>query len=232
MALLTAFQPPVAAQLHLLDRMKQADHIILLTKAQFTPKNKPTGYDEGKKTGQQHALIGSHQGSKWLTVPVSNKRQPIKDTLLADGNWREQFLATLTHTYSKAPHFKAMINEVTELVNTYSLGDLNTTSTLIAAYIIGCQDKVYLDTSFQSEATKGDWMLELCQETKADRYICGGPSLDYLDLQQWSEAGVEVIAQNWNCPTYPQVFKQFQPNLSWWDAYAHLGADGLASLFA
>jgi hypothetical protein len=211
--------------------MRQADHIVILTTAQFTPKNKPTGYTEGKKTGQQHALVGSPNGPHWLTVPVANKRQPIKDTLLAQGDWRQQFLATLTHSYAKAPYFEDMLAEVKEFINTDSLGDLNTTSTIMAAYMIGCHHKVYLDTSFQSQATKGDWMLELCQEADADTYICGAPSLDYLDPQQWADADIQVIPQNWTCPPYKQVFKQFQPNLSWWDAYAHLGRQGLADLF-
>lgn len=232
MALLTAFQPPVAAQLHLLNRMQQADRIVLLTKAQFTPKNKPPGYQEGKKTGQQHAFMGGHHGQTLLTVPVSNKRLPIKDTLLAQGDWRKGFIATLEHTYSKAPYCSNMLSEVKDLIDTDNLCELNTASTMIAAYIIGCSHKVDLDTSFETTSTKGDWMLELCQEAKADKYICGGPSMDYLNLEDWSATGVQVIEQKWTCPTYKQVWKQFQPNLSWWDAYAHLGADGLRDLLA
>ena len=210
--------------------MKQADHVVLLGSAQFTPKNKPVGYTEGKKTGQQHALIGSPNGAAWLTVPVGSKRQTIKNTKLAEGEWRDKFLATLKHNYAKAPFFTDMINKVVEMITTDSLHDLNMASTIASAQLIDCDSKITRDTDYNTSSTKGDWMLDLCKETNCDTYICGAPSLDYLDLDQWRSEGITVVAQEWACPTYSQVWKQFQPNLSWWDAYAHLG-DGVADLF-
>ena len=80
------------------------------------------------------------------------------------------------------------------------------------------------------------WVMKrtgYCFET-ACRMTFSEPSLNYMDFQEWQEAGIELVAQDWKCATYPQHKRTWYPNLSvldsifyqGWEATRHLVSTG------
>ena len=59
-------------------------------------------------------------------------------------------------------------------------------------------------------------LVEACQAVNATTYISGVGGKNYMDLEQFSAANIEVIWQEFTPPTYSQLFPEvdFIPNLS------------------
>lgn len=48
-------------------------------------------------------------------------------------------------------------------------------------------------------------IVDLCRRTGASEYVGGGTAIEaYLDKTAFHRDGIEVAAQSWRCPTYPQ----------------------------
>lgn len=61
-------------------------------------------------------------------------------------------------------------------------------------------------------------IVELCKRLKADEYVGGGTAFQaYVDTSMFEKAGINLIIQEWDCPTYPQQYNKntgFITNLS------------------
>ncbi|HCM76095.1 MAG TPA: hypothetical protein DIS90_06920 [Cytophagales bacterium] len=68
-------------------------------------------------------------------------------------------------------------------------------------------------------------LIEICQKLEANHYIAGKGGKNYLNTQQWSEAGVRISWQNFNSEMvqYPQLGKSFVPALSIIDCLFNIG---------
>jgi WbqC-like protein family len=214
----TAFQPQPFPRLHLLNRLAASDVAVLMESAQFVPKN-AEGF-----LGQQHFWMGSARGQVAHVLPVAKgpRARAIKDVPLAAGDWRGKLVKRLAADYAKAPRREAMLEEVYYLLAMEDLSGLGAVSTVRAAQLLGVKTVIVPDAETGGRtAAKGEWILDICQSLGATRYLCGQPSLDYLDVEAFRGHGIEVVAQDWAAPAYEQVWPVPLTNLSYLDALAH-----------
>ena len=61
---------------------------------------------------------------------------------------------------------------------------------------------------------KSELILNLCNEVSAKSYISGPLGRDYLDINSFKKAGIDVLFHNYNHPKYSQHDYKFLPNLS------------------
>jgi hypothetical protein len=89
----TIFQPTPFSTLNIYARAAQADAVILLTTAQFSATSPDT--DGTKKlTGMKHIHLGGNQNPDWLALSVGKELQPLCDTPLGKGDWRNKVLVS------------------------------------------------------------------------------------------------------------------------------------------
>lgn len=84
------------------------------------------------------------------------------------------------------------------------------------------------ETSSASERT-----VALCKSFGVDEYMGGGTAIQaYLDIELLRRSGIEVVVQDWQCPTYGQQYTSrasFIPNLSIIDLLMNEPAERLVS---
>ncbi len=72
-------------------------------------------------------------------------------------------------------------------------------------------------------------LIDICKKTKADTYLTGQGGKLYMNMKRFEEANIKVIFQEFEHPTYPQLFKEagFIPNLSVVDLLFNCGEKSL-----
>jgi len=229
----TVFQTSPFSTLNLYARAAMSDAVILLTTAQFTANY--TEIDGSKKTtGMKHILLGGNQEPSWLALSVAKELQPLCETPLGKGDWRDKLLSQITFRYKSAPYFEEHIQAVTDILSIdSSLGDLSEQSFRWAHKNLALWSHIYKDTEIApKERSKGGWILDLCKSIEATRMVTGIHSLTYMDKQEWKEAGIELVLQDWTCATYPQHKKTWYPNLSVLDSIFYQGFEATRNLIS
>jgi hypothetical protein len=98
------------------------------------------------------------------------------------------------------------------------------------ARLLGLEKKMILSSSLKVTGRKSDLVLGICQQVGASAYYSGRAGSTYLDRDAFQRAGIEIVVQNFNHPTYPQLFMKtqgFVPNLSILDLLFNCGAKSL-----
>jgi hypothetical protein len=70
---------------------------------------------------------------------------------------------------------------------------------------------------------KSDLVLDLCKLFGANQYLSGVLGKDYLDEDSFSISGIQIDYQAFRYPTYPQLWGDFEPNLSIIDYWMNYG---------
>ena len=212
-------QPQYLPWLGYFDKIRRADVFCYLDSVQYK-----------KNDWQNRNRIKTSQGWQWLTVPVRfqfpEKICEVKINPMV--NWRKKHLQSLVTNYRRAPYFGKYI-EVFEQI--YS-EDWELVSELNIHFIerlkdaLGLSQKPAIKSSqleLREEPT--DQLIDICKEVKADAYLSGQDGIKYMDLECFKENGIEVIIQDFKHPVYPQMFKDFESNMSVVDLLFNCGPE-------
>ena len=205
-------QPAYLPWLGYFDRIFKSDvHVVLddvmlerSSKTRFTNRNK----------------IKTHQGSLWLTVPVatSGLGQPIINEAMIENEskWPNKHFQTLIGSYNKSVYFNEykiwfedfykkewkLLCPLLEYSTDYLLNIFGITSSLIKS------------SEMRAEGQKSDYILNLCKEVGATVYLSGPFGRDYLDLDMFENADIDVRFHDYQHPMYKQLFEKFIPYMS------------------
>lgn len=174
---------------------------------------------------------------QWLTVPVKEKGELmlIKDALIVqDGKWQKKHWRTIQLSYKRAPHFdeyETMFSQIYD-ASWEKLSELNVTLIRLIKDLLGINTKLILSSEMNIEARGTEKIMSILRELKADRYITGEGegSKRYIDEEQFRENNIELIYQQFEHPTYHQLWGDFEPNLSIIDLLFNEGERSLAIL--
>lgn len=203
------------------DRILKADMHIILDHVQFE-KNSLTNRNK----------IKTPQGWAWLTIPVKTKGK-FKDCSIRELetndtiNWTHKHFQSFLANYKKAPFFDEhkeffeklyakewpCINDILTETNSYLMDVLN------------IDTKTVSSSDMEPEATKSELVLELCQKAGATTYLSGPLGRDYLDVQSFKDAGIDVLYHDYQYPEYPQLFGDFEPYMSVIDLLFNCGPE-------
>jgi hypothetical protein len=152
----------------------------------------------------------------WLTLPVLRKGlsgQRICEVELVNPhqNWRKT-LKTLRHAYGRAPYFEAVFPflEQFEKENFTHLADFN------CQFIESVSRELGLTTQFirssskpelmESSDLKTDYIVQTCLAFDIKNYVSGrGGSLQFLEQEKFSEAGIKIDFQGFTSKSYTQL---------------------------
>lgn len=187
-------QPEFAPWLGYFHKMHSADVYVFLDNVQFKKR-----YFENR-----NYLRDRNKDEKvWLTIPVETKgkyNQAIKDVKIKnDSDWTTKVKNKVSHLYGK--------NEVTKCFNSYfddkdSLMELNLGLINFFRKCFDIKTKVTFQSSLNIESKGSDLIFDICEVLNADTYICGKSGADYLDLEKFKNAEINIEWQNFTEPDY------------------------------
>ena len=82
------------------------------------------------------------------------------------------------------------------------------------AYWLHLEPPVFKSSEIGIEGGQSERLIALCRHFGATRYLSGDAASDYLDVQAFSAAGIDVAWQQYRHPEYPQQHGAFVPYLS------------------
>jgi hypothetical protein len=223
--LVAIHQPEHFPWIGFFEKMQRADLFVILDDVQFS-----------RGDFQNRNRVKGAAGVQWLTVPVVHKfPQKINEVEIAGRNWHEKHLRTLSSCYARSAHFETFINLFEEFYRRpwASLAALNVAAIELLAGLFGLEKKWVLASELKVAGQKSDLVLNICKAVGASSYYSGRAGSAYLDRDSFQRAGIEIIVQSFNHPTYQQLFMKqhgFVPNLSVLDLLFNCGAGSLELL--
>ena len=204
------------------DLIASADEFILYDDVQFT-----------KNDWRNRNKIKTPQGIQWLTIPVKAEgglHKQIKDTRVANNEWKTKHRNTIQMNYARAPHYRVYASWLDQLYSTAPeqyLSEINRHFLAAICRMLEIQTPLTWVMDYDVQETDRNLrLIELCKKTGANRYFSGPAARDYLDVELFSNNGIEVIFFDYsNYPEYPQLYPPFSHYVSIFDLLLNAGPD-------
>lgn len=185
-----------------------------------------------KNEWQNRNRIKTAQGPQWLTVPTTYRfPQKIHEVGINNNtDWRRKHLQALITNYSKAPYFKNTISHFEQVLSRdwRSISDLNIRIIEKIRELLGIDTIVTaISSRIESSDDPTDRLVDICLSLGGDTYLSGRDGAKYMDLERFEKRGVRVIFQDFNHPVYPQLYGDFESNLSVVDLLFNCGPESL-----
>ncbi len=191
-------QPQFIPWLGYLHKVQSADVFVLLDNVQFK-----------KNEFQNRNKILMNGEGRWLTAPVQFQFGDCLNEvkLPADSAWSRKLQATLDHAYGKAPHYRELGEGLKQILQRSwpNLAELNKATLEWLMACLGITTPLLVCSqlpAFNTERTQR--LVEICRHAGADTYLSGLGARDYLDLDAFERAGLQVVFQHFEHPAYPQ----------------------------
>jgi len=204
-------QPEYLPWLGFFDKAMHADLFVLLDSVQFRKNN-----------WQNRNRIRSANGPMWLSVPVSLKdghKQLIRSVPINNReakSWRVKTWKSIELAYRRAPFFdvyaaffESVYSRQWDLVI-----DLNYT---LLDYLFNALDipvRRVSSSDLNLHSSRTDLLVDICRQVGASTYFSGISGKEYLEISKFTDAGIEVLFQEFHHPIYKQMYEPFIPCMS------------------
>lgn len=216
----TIHQPEHFPWLGFFHKIAQVDSFIILDNVQFR-----------KNYFQNRNKIRTSDGWAWFTVPVNRSLDTlIKDVFInKDSRWKKKWCDSVYFNYSKAPHFEAYFRRIADIVDaaSYNLYDLNIALIRLVCELTGVKTKFLFASELSAGGKGSSLILNLCKKVHADEYLSGISGKDYLQLEDFTKAGIKINFQEFHHPIYRQLHEPFIPCMSIIDLLFNYGEKSL-----
>ena len=191
-----------------------------------------------KNGWQNRNRIKTRDGARWLTVPVKARLgTQIYDVAVDTSQaWSARHFAMIDGAYGEAPAWRRYREE---LQSFYRQGwDRLAPVAVASAEWLAGKLGVATPTRLASEISLPDVrpgdatarLVGLCRALGADTYLAGRDGATYMDLAQFTAAGIIVETQQYEHPVYVQEHGEFVPFLSALDLLLMQGDEALGIL--
>jgi len=200
-------------------KIAQVDTFVFLDSVQYSNKGM-----------HDFHYIKNPQGRFRLKIPVKVAfGDNISDVQLNNVlNWREGHLKQIEVNYKRAPFFKDVFTDLSELfkANDILIADFNIRIIEFIARKFGINTKFVKSTELDVEALdKNERIFGICNALNADIYYSGTGAAVYQNEADFRERGIELKYSNFNPFEYPQFWGEFESNISIIDYLMHCGYD-------
>lgn len=164
--------------------------------------------------------IKTQHGSKWLTVPCSSSRdQMIYEVETSNFMWQKKHWRSLVYNYRNSPYFETYSPFFEEVYYGHTWTHLSELNQYLIKYIsqeiLDIQTRFVDSRQFHLHGRKGDRLLDLLTQCEVTNYLCGPAAREYLNVEQFREAGIEVEWMDYSgYPEYDQLFPPFDHYVS------------------
>ena len=220
MTLISIHQPVYLPWLGFFKKILESEIFVILDDVQYE-KN---GWHNRNK-------IKTKDGDMWLTVPVHAKNNIKLNQILIDNNsiWFKKHSKSIFINYKKANFFQQFWNDF-ELIYEKKcdrLIDLNLEIINLFLKKLDIKTRIVFSSELNILKSGSNRILEICKQLNADTYLSGNLGSNYLQIQDFKDNKIDVLFQNFQHPTYSQLFDSFIPNLSTIDLLFNAGPNAL-----
>ncbi len=194
------------------DQIRRADLFVFYDDIQYD-----------KNGWRNRNIIKTHQGQKWLTIPVHTKGvtggKLIKDVRIDWSRpWAKNHLKSITISYSKAPYareYLPLVESIYQRRDEY-LADFTIATSILLACELGFTSTRFMRSSEMSNlrGQKTDRVIDVLQRVGATHYICGPLARSYMEPEKFATAGITFEYMQYNYPEYPQLYSPFDTHVS------------------
>ncbi|MBF0557351.1 MAG: WbqC family protein [Nitrospirae bacterium] len=217
---ITIHQPEHLPWLGFFHKMSGADRFVLLDNVQFS-----------KNYFQNRNKARTADGWTWLTVPVSRTIDTlIKDVTISDDfRWKRKWKDTICYAYKKAPYFDKYFESIDNVMSNSSnnLCDFNVALIKCLAGSLNITTDLIMASELNSKGSGSDLILSICKEVGSSSYVSGISGRNYLKLDEFETAGIDVEFQEFHHPVYKQLYGPFIPCMSVIDLLFNCGDKSL-----
>lgn len=218
-------QPTYLPWLGYFEMIAAADVFVVYDHVQFV-----------KKSWHHRNRIKDSNGE--LTLTLSTKKAPIK-TPLYQTELSTEYQKTLTehwrsisHAYKKATYFGKYSDSLQEmyLAEYSSLTDLTVSFIRYFCNHLNITTPFVTSSSFsldKSEVNMTKRVIELCQKSNISSLYDAHGAKALIDTNLFYSNKINISFQNYQHPTYSQLFGDFLPNMSVLDLLLNEGPDSL-----
>ncbi|MDD5634770.1 MAG: WbqC family protein [Candidatus Omnitrophica bacterium] len=213
-------QPQYLPWLGYFDKMDNSDVFVLLDDVQYK-----------KNEWQNRNKIRTAPSWQWLTVPVIFEHGQKINEITIDNHrdWRSKHLRSFEMNYSRSPYYEDHIgffrDSYTKDWNL--LVDINDYFIEYLKKALGINTELVKASSLKITSTGTERLIDICKVLKADTYLAGSGSADYMDAELFKKNGIKTEVQEFSHPKYKQVFAGFEPYMSAVDLLFSSGKDSL-----
>ena len=216
--ILALHQPNLLPWIGYFHKMAQADVFVLLDASQV-----PRGRSYATRT-----KINTPKGPTWLTMPTKRKGMSAynEQPLMPLDQWLTSFWETIRHNYARAKYWNyAGFEDVFRFAATthYDLANFNIDFILWAREVLEIQATITLQSDLSCRPEKAMAPIYYCRQSGCDTYLSGNGAREYNNPSTFNVFNVQLIYQEFKCPTYSQLWQTFQPNLSILDLIFNTG---------
>lgn len=173
----------------------------------------------------------------WVTMPIVRSFHGVRSVremeISPDAEWRGKALRTIEHSYRRAPEFTDVFPWLEKLIEnpTSNLAEFNLAAIRAICAALGLQTPFGLGSQLEVEGHATELLISMVKAVGGTAYLAGGGASGYQEDSKFHEAGIELIYQEFQHPTYPQSnTTTFKPGLSVVDALMNCGFSGTAAL--
>jgi hypothetical protein len=203
--ILAIHQPEHAVYGGYIEKMRRCDLFVILDTVQFS-----------KNYFHNRNRIGTEENPIWITVPVKKHslKTSIKDIQIASVPWKEKYLGKLRNQYFRKPHFPELYEEIREIIehSSTALVDFNMVILEWMREKLNVKTPIVMASSLgMPNNTKGNALVTtICRRLGASRYIAGVGGKNYLVIDDFKNAGIELEFNEWQgskLSSYDAIFR-------------------------
>jgi hypothetical protein len=185
------------------DIINMADEFIFYDHVQYT-----------KNDWRNRNRIKTHNGIKWLTIPVSiqSASQQIRDTKISDKRWNIKHWKTISQEYAKSKYFKEYKDFFENLYlssNEVYLSEINYKFIVAINSILGLKTSLSWSMDYNFKPGKNEALIELCKQAKCTTYISGPSAKKYIEEDLFAQNGIDLFWMDYS--HYPEYYQLFPP---------------------
>jgi hypothetical protein len=212
------------------DQIQRADLFIFYDDVQYD-----------KRGWRNRNQIKTPRGRQWLTIPVHSRGAqtqniPIHQIRIAwDQPWNETHLRAIQQSYSKAPYFaryRPLLESFYRRRDEF-LADFTIAFSVALARELGNTHTRFMRSSEIPgiSGQKTERLIQLLQAVGATHYVSGPSAQDYIEREQFDQAGISLEYMQYNYPEYPQLYPPFDPQVSILDLLFMTGSEAPHYIF-
>lgn len=214
-------QPAYIPWLGFFSRIKKSDVHVFLDDVQIERNTKNSFTNRNKLRNKKDIF--------WLTVPLKSKKNgdpKILDTQIDNSkSWQRKHFNSFQSNYSKAKFYHEHENWLKKFYQKkwdFLCPMLNFSNRYLLDYL-DIKTEIIFSSSLNIEGDKSEYIENICKNLGAKTYISGPLGKDYLNLKKFNNQNIKVEFDEYNHPTYKQLFDNFYPYLSIFDLILNYG---------
>lgn len=205
--IVTIHQPDYIPYIGYFYKISKADVFVFLDDAQFSNDNM-----------HHWNKIKTPQGELRFKIPVDyHFGDPISKVRTKDElGWKEKQLKILEMNYKKSRYFNEVYPFFRELLlSSYeSLADMNITINRYICYGFGIVPRFIKASELNIRSAKEEKVLDICTRLDGTEYISGTGAKAYQAEDHFKKRGINLSYTDYHSFLYPQLWKDYIPNLS------------------